>query len=148
MEQTIEETGIEPRNLTLEVTESLAINDMERMQGILNRIRALGVKIALDDFGTGYSSLNHIREIPFDMIKVDQSFVREVAEDAYSQSFVKMVAELAETLGASICVEGIETESQYRIVKKLKVKYIQGYYFDRPMQREVFEEKYCRQAGR
>ncbi len=148
VEQTIEETGIEPRNLTLEVTESLAINDMERMQGILNRIRALGVKIALDDFGTGYSSLNHIREIPFDMIKVDQSFVREVAEDAYSQSFVKMVAELAETLGASICVEGIETESQYRIVKKLKVKYIQGYYFDRPMQREVFEEKYCRQAGR
>lgn len=148
VERTIEETGIEPRNLTLEVTESLAINDMERMQGILNRIRALGVKIALDDFGTGYSSLNHIREIPFDMIKVDQSFVREVAEDAYSQSFVKMVAELAETLGASICVEGIETESQYRIVRKMKVKYIQGYYFDRPMQREVFEEKYCRHVSK
>lgn len=148
VERTIEETGIEPRNLTLEVTESLAINDMERMQGILNRIRALGVKIALDDFGTGYSSLNHIREIPFDMIKVDQCFVREVAEDAYSQSFVKMVAELAETLGASICVEGIETESQYRIVRKMKVKYIQGYYFDRPMQREVFEEKYCRHVSK
>lgn len=143
VERTIEETGIAPRNLTLEVTESLAINDMERMQGILNRIRALGVKIALDDFGTGYSSLNHIREIPFDMIKVDQSFVREVAEDAYSQSFVKMVAELAETLGANICVEGIETESQYRIVKKMKVKYIQGYYFDRPMKRDAFESKYC-----
>lgn len=148
VERTIEETGIEPRNLTLEVTESLAINDMERMQGILNRIRALGVKIALDDFGTGYSSLNHIREIPFDMIKVDQCFVREVAEDAYSQSFVKMVAELAETLGASICVEGIETESQYRIVRKMKVKYIQGYYFDRPMQREVFEKKYCRHVSK
>lgn len=143
VEQTIEETGIEPRNLTLEVTESLAINDMERMQGILNRIKALGVKIALDDFGTGYSSLNHIREIPFDMIKVDQSFVREVAEDAYSQSFVKMVAELAETLGANICVEGIETEPQYRIVRKMKVKYIQGYYFDRPMKRDAFESKYC-----
>lgn len=143
VERTIEETGIEPRNLTLEVTESLAINDMERMQGILNRIKALGVRIALDDFGTGYSSLNHIREIPFDMIKVDQSFVREVAEDAYSQSFVKMVAELAETLGANICVEGIETESQYRVVKKMKVKYIQGYFFDRPMKCDAFETKYC-----
>ncbi len=145
VEQIIEETEIEPRNLTLEVTESLAINDMERMQEILNRIRSLGVKIALDDFGTGYSSLNHIREIPFNMIKVDQSFVKEVAEDAYSQSFVKMVAELAETLGANICVEGIERESQYRIVKKMKVKYIQGYYFDRPMKQEDFEAKYCQE---
>lgn len=143
VERTIDETGIEPRNLTLEVTESLAINDMERMQGILNRIKALGVKIALDDFGTGYSSLNHIREIPFDMIKVDQSFVRELAEDAYSQSFVKMVAELADSLGANICVEGIETETQYKIVQAMKVKYIQGYYFDRPMKRDDFETKYC-----
>lgn len=143
VEQIIEETKIEPRNLTLEVTESPAINDMERMKKILNRIRSLGVRIALDDFGTGYSSLNHIREIPFNMIKVDQSFVKEVAEDAYSQAFVKMVAELAETLGAGICVEGIERESQYRIVKRMKVKYIQGYYFDRPMKQEDFEAKYC-----
>ena len=143
VEQALDETGIAPRNLTLEVTESLAINDMERMKGILNRIKALGVKIALDDFGTGYSSLNHIREIPFDMIKVDQSFVRELAEDAYSQSFVKMVAELAETLGVNICVEGIETQSQYEVVRHMKVKYIQGYYFDKPMRRVDFEEKYC-----
>lgn len=146
VERTLEETGIQPRNLTLEVTESLAINDMGRMKEILNRIKALGVKIALDDFGTGYSSLNHIREIPFDMIKVDQSFVKELAADAYSQSFVKMVAELAETLGVSICVEGIETPAQYKVVQKMKVKYIQGYYFDRPMKQADFEEKYCRET--
>ena len=146
VEKVIEETGIEPRYLTLEVTESLAINDMERMKKILDRIKALGVKIALDDFGTGYSSLNHIREIPFDMIKVDQSFVKELADDAYSQSFVKMVAELAETLGVNICVEGIETEAQYEVVRNMKVKYIQGYYFDRPMKCEDFEAKYCEKA--
>ena len=146
VEKVIEETGIEPRYLTLEVTESLAINDMERMKKILDRIKALGVKIALDDFGTGYSSLNHIREIPFDMIKVDQSFVKELADDAYSQSFVKMVAELAETLGVNICVEGIETEAQYQVVRNMKVKYIQGYYFDRPMKCEDFEAKYCERA--
>lgn len=146
VEKVIEETGIEPRYLTLEVTESLAINDMERMKKILDSIKSLGVKIALDDFGTGYSSLNHIREIPFDMIKVDQSFVKELADDAYSQSFVKMVAELAETLGANICVEGIETEAQYEVVRNMKVKYIQGYYFDRPMKCEDFEAKYCERA--
>ena len=146
VEKVIKETGIEPRYLTLEVTESLAINDMERMKKILDSIKALGVKIALDDFGTGYSSLNHIREIPFDMIKVDQSFVKELADDAYSQSFVKMVAELAETLGVNICVEGIETEAQYQVVRNMKVKYIQGYYFDRPMKCEDFEAKYCERA--
>ena len=146
VEKVIEETGIEPRYLTLEVAESLAINDMERMKKILDSIKSLGVKIALDDFGTGYSSLNHIREIPFDMIKVDQSFVKELADDAYSQSFVKMVAELAETLGVNICVEGIETEAQYEVVRNMKVKYIQGYYFDRPMKCEDFEAKYCERA--
>ena len=139
---TIEETGIRPRNLILEVTESLAINDMVRMKEILNRIKALGVRIALDDFGTGYSSLNHIREIPLDLIKVDQSFVRGLAEDAYSQSFIKMVSELAGTLGVNICVEGIETAAQYNVVKDMKVKYIQGYYFDRPMKCQDFEQKY------
>ncbi len=139
---TINSTGINPKNLTLEVTESLAINDMERMKKILNSIKTLGVKIALDDFGTGYSSLNHIREIPFDIIKVDQSFVRDLAEDAYSQSFIKMVAELAETIGVNICVEGIETDKQFAVLGNMKVKMVQGFYFDRPMPKDKFEEKY------
>lgn len=142
VERTLKETRITPKNLTLEVTESLAINDMERMKEILNRIKDLGVQLALDDFGTGYSSLNHIREIPFDVIKVDQSFVKDLAGDAYSQSFIKMVAELGETIGVYICVEGIETLDQYKVLQDMKVKYIQGYYFDRPMQCDQFEEKY------
>lgn len=142
VKKTIEETGINTRNLTLEVTESLAINDMERMKEVLGNIKKLGVRIALDDFGTGYSSLNHIREIPFDVIKVDQSFVKDLAEDAYSQSFIKMVAELASTLGASICVEGIETEAQFRVLEGMKVRMVQGFYFNRPLTRTEFERKY------
>lgn len=144
VEKVLQETKLSPANLTLEVTESLAINDMPRMLGILSRIKELGVSIALDDFGTGYSSLNHIREIPFDVIKVDQSFVRDLAEDAYSQSFVKMVSELAETIGVKICVEGIETAAQMNVITGMKVKYIQGFFFDRPMPREKFEEAYVR----
>ncbi len=142
VQNTLQETGMNPENLTLEVTESLAINDMERMKEILSRIKALGVKMALDDFGTGYSSLNHIREIPLDVIKVDRSFVKELADDPYSQSFIKMIAELGESIGVSICVEGIETQEQYKVLQGMKVKYIQGYYFDRPMQCGKFEEKY------
>ena len=142
VEETLKETGLEPKNLTLEVTESLAINDMERMKAILSRIKELGVKIALDDFGTGYSSLNHIREIPFDIIKVDQSFVKDLAEDDYSRSFVKMVAELARTIGVNVCVEGIETEKQYEALTDMKIKYIQGYYFDMALSKNDFEEKY------
>ncbi len=146
VERAVTETGIKPSNLTLEVTESLAINDMGRMKEILSRIKALGVRIALDDFGTGYSSLNHIREIPFDVIKVDQSFVKDLAEDAYSQSFIKMVAELAETIGVSICVEGIETQEQYKVLEGMKVRMVQGYYFDKPMPQRDFESKYAKEA--
>jgi EAL domain-containing protein (putative c-di-GMP-specific phosphodiesterase class I) len=126
----------------LEVTEGLAIHDMERMKKILSDIKKTGVRIALDDFGTGYSSLNHIREIPFDVIKVDQSFVKDLAQDTYSQSFIKMVSELANAIGVSICVEGVETAEQYEILKGMKVRLVQGYYFDRPMPKNIFEEKY------
>lgn len=142
VKNTIKETGINPMNLTLEVTESLAINDMNRMKRILRRIRSLGVRIALDDFGTGYSSLNHIREIPLDVIKVDQNFVQGLAEDSYSQSFIKMVAELAAAINVNVCVEGIETEEQFHVVNDMKIQLIQGYYFDRPLQLPAFEEKY------
>ena len=143
VERTIKETGICPQNLTLEVTESLAINDMARMKEILASIKMLGVRIALDDFGNGYSSLNHIREIPFDVIKVDQSFIKDLEKDAYAKSFIRMVAELAEAIGVNLCVEGVETKSQYEILSEMKVCLVQGYYFGRPMPRKEFEEKYA-----
>jgi EAL domain-containing protein (putative c-di-GMP-specific phosphodiesterase class I) len=142
VKKALDDTELEPRNLTLEVTESLAIKDMSRMQTILSRIRALGARIALDDFGTGYSSLNHIREIPLDVIKVDQSFVRDLSTDSYSQSFIRMVSDLGNTIDKRICVEGIEMEDQYRILEKMNVRLVQGFYFDKPMHLGEFEEKY------
>lgn len=142
IEDTIKETGINPHNLTLEVTESLAINDMERMKKILAKIKELGVNIALDDFGTGYSSLNHIREIPFDIIKVDQSFIRNLESDSYAGSFVKMIGELAEAIGVKVCVEGVETKAQLDILKDMPIDLIQGFFFDKPMRINEFEKKY------
>lgn len=146
--ETLQDTGISPHNLTLEVTESLAINDMDRMKDILAKIKKLGVRIALDDFGTGYSSLNHIRELPFDVIKVDQSFIRNLERDVYAKSFIRMVAELAEAIGVNLCVEGVETKGQYEILSKMCVSLVQGYYFDKPLQREKFEEKYTPELNR
>lgn len=148
VQRTLAETGLLPQNLTLEVTESLAINDMERMREILAKIRALGVRIALDDFGTGYSSLNHLREIPLDVIKVDQSFVKDLAKDSFSQSFIKMVAELADAIGVNVCVEGIETKEQFEVLEGMKVSMIQGYYFDKPMQKDSFDRKYVKQKNK
>ena len=142
IQNAIDTSGIRPSQLVLEITESLAINDLDRTKNILMKIKRLGVRVALDDFGTGYSSLNNIRALPFDIIKVDQNFVRDLAEDSYSQSFIRMIAELGEAIGADICVEGIETKMQYQVLENMKVHYIQGYYFDRPITRADFEEKY------
>lgn len=144
---TVEETGINPKNLTLEVTESLAINDMNRMKRVLSEIRKLGIRIALDDFGTGYSSLNHIKEIPLDMIKIDQTFVTELEQDDYAKAFIKMISELAVALGLQVCVEGIEQKEQLEIVRHMGIEYIQGFYFDRAISLEEFETKYIFNSG-
>lgn len=140
--EVLEETKMDPANLTLEVTESLAINDMKRMKKILSDIKSLGVKVALDDFGTGYSSLNHIRELPIDIIKIDRCFIIDIGKDEYSEAFVKMVSELAETIGVRICVEGVEETEQVEKLRSMKVQYIQGYYYGKPMRAEDFEKKY------
>ena len=142
IKRTVQETEINPHNLTLEVTESLAINDLDKMKDVLAAIRSLGCRIALDDFGTGYSSLNHIRELPIDVIKVDQSFVRELASDDYSQAFVRYISDLATIIGKQICVEGIETVEQYSVLSDMKVRMVQGFYFSRPLPQAQFEEKY------
>ena len=84
-------------------------------------------------FGTGYSSLNHIREMPLDIIKIDKCFIEHLGEDDFSDAFVKMVTELANTIGVHVCVEGVETDRQYAIIKKMGIDYIQGYFFDKPM---------------
>jgi len=138
----LDETGINPQNLTLEVTESLAINDMDKMKTVLSSIRNLGVRIALDDFGTGYSSLNHIREIPLDVIKIDQSFIKDLATSEYAPAFVNMVASLGRAIDVNICVEGIESSDQFDVLKTIPVSMIQGYLFDKPLTQEDFESKY------
>ena len=142
IQQILKDTGIHPANLTLEVTESLAINDMNRMKTILADIRHLGVGVALDDFGTGYSSLNHIREMPIDVIKIDRCFIVDIGKDDFSNAFVKMVGELASAIHVKVCVEGVETEEQLQALHGSKIQLIQGFYFGKPMPAKLFEQRY------
>ena len=105
-------------------------------------LHSQGIKFALDDFGTGYSSLNHIREMPIDVIKIDRCFIEHLGEDDFSDAFVKMVSELATTIGVKVCVEGVENTRQLDALKNMKIRLIQGYYFGRPMPLKDFEAQY------
>ncbi len=142
LDAALEETAINPQNLTLEVTESLAINDMERMIQLLDAIRAKGCRVALDDFGTGYSSLNYIRTMPLDTIKIDRAFVSEINSDHFSELFVKTISELADSLDVDVCVEGVEYDKQIDMIGKFSVNLAQGFFFDKPLAKEEFENKY------
>lgn len=138
----LEVSDINPYNLTLEVTEGLAINDMESMKKILDGIKSLGVRVALDDFGTGYSSLNHIRSMPLDVIKIDRCFVNGVGDDAFSDAFVKTVSKLADAIDVNVCVEGVEEEKQKDALDSMNIQMIQGFLYDRPLPQDEFENKY------
>ena len=142
VERVLKRTGVNPHNLTIEVTESLAINDMTYMKKILGEIKKLGVRIALDDFGTGYSSLNHLREMPLDIIKVDQCFIKDLGKNKYSEVFVKMVSELAQAMKLNMCVEGVEDKTQFLSLKENNINLVQGYFLSKPITIEEFEERY------
>lgn len=136
----LDKTGVNPKNIVLEITESFAINDMQRVLEIITGLKKLGPRIALDDFGTGYSSLNYIKQLPLDIIKVDKTFIDDVVEDDYAQAFVKLIVDLSKTIGTKIVVEGVEYKEQYELLKSLGVDYIQGYYFGKPVPASIFEE--------
>lgn len=136
----LKKTGVNPKNIVLEITESFAINDMDRVLDIIKGIKKLGPRIALDDFGTGYSSLNYIKQLPLDIIKVDKTFIDDIVEDEYAQAFIKLIVELSDTIDTDIIVEGVENEAQLNILKELGVDYIQGFYYGKPVPTYEFEK--------
>ncbi len=142
IKECIESNNIKPQNLVLELTERLAINDLARTKQTLLDIKALGVRLALDDFGTGYSALSSLRALPFDIIKIDQNFAKDISEDEYSKEFIRTITQLGKSINAEICVEGIENKAQLDTLKGMGVKYVQGFYYDKPLRRAAFEEKY------
>ena len=130
----LHDSSLPPWRLELEVTESIFLRDGTLAVQVLDRIRGLGVKLSLDDFGTGYSSLGYLRNVRFDTIKVDRSFVQGAAKNkAESLAIIRAVVALADSLNIATTAEGVETESELAMVQHLGCKKIQGYYFGRPM---------------
>jgi len=126
-------SGLPPHRLELEITESVLLQDSELTLTTLHQLRALGVRIAMDDFGTGYSSLSYLRSFPFDKIKIDQSFVRDMSGKEDSIAIVRAVAGLGKNLGMATTAEGVETQEQLRYLRQEGCTEVQGYLFSRPM---------------
>ena len=131
-------TGIDPRQLCLEITESLAMDDIELTSGILTTLHTLGVQVAIDDFGTGHSSLGYLARFPIDVVKIDQSFVRDIDHDPVKSAIVSAVVALSQAIGSTTVVEGVETLAQLEELKNLGCDVAQGYYFARPVTAAAF----------
>ncbi len=134
-------SGLEPEALTLEITESMLIEETDRGSRALDQLKAMKVKVAIDDFGTGYSSLSYLKRFPVDTIKIDKSFVAEMATSATSAALVKAVVDLANSLGVATVAEGIENPDQKARINQLGCTYGQGYHFSRPLSASMIEDK-------
>lgn len=130
------ESGASSRQLGLEMTESSLIPNLETAAEVLGGLRDLGVSLLMDDFGTGYSSLNHLHRFPFDVLKIDRTFVSRMEEGEQALQIVRTIVELARVLGMDVVAEGIETREQDRLLRQLGCRYGQGFLFARPMPAE------------
>lgn len=129
--------GVEPRFLTIEITESMTM-DVEKASVILRELKKLGVSISIDDFGTGYSSLSYLKRFTIDHLKIDRSFVRDIAENKSDENIATTIILMAHNLGISVIAEGVETESQLNLLKRHRCNEAQGYHFSRPVPAEEF----------
>jgi PAS domain S-box-containing protein len=128
----LEETGIDPGCLQLEVVETIAMGDAEKSGQVLSQLKALGVRLSIDDFGTGYSSLSRLRRIPVDTLKIDRAFISHMDSDPENREIVRIIIMLAHNLGLKVVAEGTETLEHITMLKQLNCEMAQGYFYSRP----------------
>lgn len=133
VEQALAESGLPPHLLELEITEGTAMQDLQHTLKLLNHFKSLGVRLAIDDFGTGYSSLAYLKRFPLDVLKIDQSFVRNITTDAEDRAIANAVIQLAHSLGMTVIAEGVEQRSQHDLLASMGCDECQGYLFAKPM---------------
>jgi diguanylate cyclase (GGDEF)-like protein len=146
IESVLEETGMDPELLELEVTESTIMHNAERAVKVLTAIKSLGVRLAIDDFGTGYSSLAHLKRFPIDTLKVDRSFIREVPRDAEDRAIAEAIIAMGKTLSLTVVAEGVETPEQQAFLSERLCDEMQGYFFSTPVAAQDFAELMRRYA--
>jgi EAL domain-containing protein (putative c-di-GMP-specific phosphodiesterase class I) len=138
---TIEKADYDPKNMCLEITERCRLLDMDLLRNVIVTLRAGGVRFALDDFGTGYSSIGLIKDLPFDTIKIDRSFVQHIEQDEKEKRLLNKFTEMAGIFGADVCVEGIETSGMRDIIRTYGVHSFQGYFYSKPLPIDEFIDK-------
>lgn len=141
VEQILTEAGLGPEHLGLELTESILMENEERTVGVLTELSRLGIQLSIDDFGTGYSSLRYLKCFPIHILKIDQSFVREIATSTTDAAIATSIITLAHSLGLKVVAEGVETAAQVEFLRTHACDGIQGYYFSKPLPPEALEKR-------
>ena len=131
--RTLQEAGLAPEQLRIELTESILMDDSPVVHQVLDDLKRLGVELAIDDFGTGYSSLSYLRRMPVDVLKIDRSFVGDLGRDPRQASIIEAVVNLADALGMSVTAEGIEDPDQLSFLAGTGCEHGQGFLFSRPI---------------
>jgi EAL domain-containing protein (putative c-di-GMP-specific phosphodiesterase class I) len=137
VEFALAESGLNPAYLALEVTESSIMGNADQTLATLDRLRAMNVRLEIDDFGTGYSSLSYLQRLPFDTLKIDRSFVRDLSAGSDSMDIAKAIVEMAHSLRLEVIAEGVETEEQMCQLRELGCNYVQGFLFSKPVAAEA-----------
>ena len=136
--QALDDSGLRPEHLDLEVTESVCMDDLPETVGTLDKLKAMGIRISVDDFGTGYSSLSYLKRYPFHTLKIDRTFVGDLPSDLDDVALVEAVLVMAKGLGLQVLAEGVETEEQRQYLTSRKCDLLQGFFFSRPLPLEQF----------
>jgi EAL domain-containing protein (putative c-di-GMP-specific phosphodiesterase class I) len=144
----LDEIGLKPSSLELEITESAVMQDPKRMLQVLQQLHELGVRLSIDDFGTGYSSLTYLRQFPVHNVKIDRSFVQNIPADEGSMTLVRAIIALAHELNLNVTAEGVETEEQLAFIQGQQCEQLQGFLFSRPLTAKQLEMDFNRDAIR
>jgi EAL domain-containing protein (putative c-di-GMP-specific phosphodiesterase class I) len=146
VEQALASTRAAPDWLTLEMTESILLEDLDDTVAKIQRLRTRGVRFSIDDFGTGYSSLAYLKRLPVDEIKIDRSFVRDVIDDANDAALVRTILTMSQHMGLEVVAEGVETREAWRFLVDNNCQSFQGYFFGRPCPEEQFRTLYIQEG--
>jgi diguanylate cyclase (GGDEF)-like protein len=138
--KTIQEYDVSYENIIIEITETAVIEDFDQTIGVLEEMKALGLRIALDDFGTGYSSLSYLTKLPVDILKIDKSFVQKINKKEETMDLIEAIVAIAKSRGYKVVFEGVETKEQVNILNSLGCNYSQGYYFYKPLTKEQLND--------
>lgn len=140
IERLLDQSGFDPSRLCLEITETALFNDSTQLRTMLNELTSMGMKLAIDDFGVGYSSLLELRDFPINEVKIDRAFVMDVTTNSNSQEIIRAIVNIADSIGAHVVAEGIETEEQFDKIAELGCDRAQGYYLCEPMSATTFPD--------